>query len=289
MRLDLRSKKKLGFTYGLISIPKNDPEKEEEWGRFYKCVPFMFEENLGYTQLSSTIDAEILSIITKGGDEEKNIIQQEPVPKVKSVLARICTKEQHKIIALSAAMEEERGAEQQAAVAGVEDSLHLVAQDLHNNSTTAKDGFMQLLASMVEALSTMEAATRFLKFLQTFQDCQPSNDLGCSNHVTSRKGFLRNFRSIYPYTIDLPNRAETVALHEGDPCFQWFLLHLVSGKVAERQPHIKKSLDNLNPVLFMVYTPARLGCVQNVYIEVSITRLPIPTPDQIGSVLVLSG
>lgn len=31
MRLTLHSKKKLGFIDGLIPIPENDPEKEEEW------------------------------------------------------------------------------------------------------------------------------------------------------------------------------------------------------------------------------------------------------------------
>ncbi|KAI5658314.1 hypothetical protein M9H77_27107 [Catharanthus roseus] len=42
-----------------------------------------------------------------------------------------------------------------------------------------------------------------------------------------------------------------------DPCFQGFLLHLVTGKVAKRQPHTKKSLNKLNPIVFRVYTPTK--------------------------------
>ncbi|KAI5683142.1 hypothetical protein M9H77_04370 [Catharanthus roseus] len=44
----------------------------------------------------------------------------------------------------------------------------------------------------------------------------------------------------------------------------WFLLHLVNGKVAKRQPHTKKSLDKLNPILFRVYTPTRAVLVHPV-------------------------
>lgn len=83
----------------------------------------MFEENLdeldNYMQLPSTIPVEILSFINKKRDEERffqfliglndtiygtvrpNIIQQELMPKVKTILAQICKKEQHKHLARS--------------------------------------------------------------------------------------------------------------------------------------------------------------------------------------------
>ncbi|KAI5677794.1 hypothetical protein M9H77_08744 [Catharanthus roseus] len=44
-----------------------------------------------------------------------------------------------------------------------------------------------------------------------------------------------------------------------DPCFQGLLLHFVTEKVAKRQLHTKKSLDQLNPILLRVYTLTRAG------------------------------
>lgn len=72
-----------------------------------------------YIQLPSSVDSEILSLVTKKREEEKvfqflmelndtiygtvrsNTIQQEPVPKVKMVLARIRKEEQHKNVSRS--------------------------------------------------------------------------------------------------------------------------------------------------------------------------------------------
>ncbi|KAI5669284.1 hypothetical protein M9H77_19137 [Catharanthus roseus] len=64
MRMALRSKKKLGFIDGIIPIPEGDPDKEEEYAIY--------------------------------GTVRSHIIQQESIPKLRTVLAQICKEEQHK-------------------------------------------------------------------------------------------------------------------------------------------------------------------------------------------------
>ncbi|KAI5648200.1 hypothetical protein M9H77_34205 [Catharanthus roseus] len=64
MCMALRSKKKLGFIDGIIPIPEGDPDKEEE------CAIY--------------------------GTVRSHMIQQEPIPKLRTVLAQICKEEQHK-------------------------------------------------------------------------------------------------------------------------------------------------------------------------------------------------
>ncbi|KAI5677533.1 hypothetical protein M9H77_08483 [Catharanthus roseus] len=64
MRMALRSKKKLGFIDGIIPIPEGDPDREEE------CAIY--------------------------GTVCSHTIQQEPIPKLRTVLAQICKEEQHK-------------------------------------------------------------------------------------------------------------------------------------------------------------------------------------------------
>ncbi|KAI5670724.1 hypothetical protein M9H77_11088 [Catharanthus roseus] len=64
MRMVLRSKKKLGFIDGIIPIPEGDPDREEE------CAIY--------------------------GTVRSHMIQQQPIPKLRTVLAKICKEEQHK-------------------------------------------------------------------------------------------------------------------------------------------------------------------------------------------------
>ncbi|KAI5657973.1 hypothetical protein M9H77_26766 [Catharanthus roseus] len=64
MHMALRSKKKLGFIDGIISILEGDPDKEEE------CAIY--------------------------GTVRSHMIQQEPIPRLRTVLAQICKEEQHK-------------------------------------------------------------------------------------------------------------------------------------------------------------------------------------------------
>ncbi|KAI5656415.1 hypothetical protein M9H77_25208 [Catharanthus roseus] len=64
MRMALRSKKKLEFIDGIIPIPERDPDKEEE------CAIY--------------------------GTVRSHMIQQEPIPKLRTILAQICKEEQHK-------------------------------------------------------------------------------------------------------------------------------------------------------------------------------------------------
>ncbi|KAI5661147.1 hypothetical protein M9H77_20470 [Catharanthus roseus] len=64
MHMALRSKKKLGFIDGIIPIPEGDPDKEEE------CAIY--------------------------GTVRSHMIQQEPIPRLRTVLAQICKEEQDK-------------------------------------------------------------------------------------------------------------------------------------------------------------------------------------------------
>ncbi|KAI5670528.1 hypothetical protein M9H77_10892 [Catharanthus roseus] len=56
-----------------------------------------------------------------------------------------------------------------------------------------------------------------------------------------------------------------------DLCFQGFLLHVVTRKVAKRQPHIKKSLNKFNPMLFRP-NPLSLNRIVHVH-PVGLLRL----------------
>ncbi|KAI5673382.1 hypothetical protein M9H77_13746 [Catharanthus roseus] len=76
-------------------------------------------------------------------------------------------------------------------------------------------------------------------------------------YATMRKSVLRlrlPLSVVHPPKLPCITAYTKIQVH---PCFQGFLLHLVTGKVAKRQPHTKKSLGKLNPILFRVYTPTR--------------------------------
>lgn len=112
--------------YELKATLANCKEGRDFENAYYSHLKKIRDGLENYIQLSSTTNVEFLSAITKERDKERifqflmglndkllgtaksNIIQQEPVSKVKTVLANIYKEEQHKNVAWSS-MGEDRG------------------------------------------------------------------------------------------------------------------------------------------------------------------------------------